>query len=107
MALASTTIGDAAATPATFAAPTTAEEISDPGRGVFLYVKVGATATTVTVVRPGTHAAGDAVNDLVLTGLQNEDRIIRIGREYRNPADGNADVTFSQVTGVTALLLRT
>lgn len=93
-------------TPAAFAAPTTEEDIADPGPGVFLWVKVGATATNITVVRPGNHPAGDAVADFTLTGLTNTERVIPITREFRDPTSKEATVQFSQVTNVTALLVR-
>lgn len=107
MALASQTVNAAVVTPTAFAAPTTEETISDPGAGVYLWVKIGATSTDVTVVRPGSHGAGDAIADYALTGLTNTERLIPITREYRDPSTKVATVQFSQVTNVTALLIRT
>jgi hypothetical protein len=108
MALAETTLSSTAAvTPTAFAAPTTAETITNPGRGVFLWVKIGGTATTVTLVRPGTHGVGgDAIVDwTVVSGATNTERVIPVPASFAD-TDGDADVTFSQVTGVTALLVR-
>ena len=45
--------------------------------------------------------------DLELSGLSNTERIIPIGRSFVNPDTGSALVEFSQVTNVTAVLLRT
>lgn len=108
MALNVTTVSSPApVTPAAFAAPTTSEQVANPGNDVLLWVKVGATATTITVVRPGDHPAGDPVGDLVVGPLTSEERIVPIGREYADSAlAGDAAVTFDQVAGVTALLLR-
>lgn len=103
--LASQSIATAVVTPTAFAAPLATETVDNPGGGVFLWVKVGATATTVTVERPGSHPSGDVVDDLVLTGLTNTERVIPIGVEFRDPSTCAANVTFSQVVGVTALLL--
>lgn len=107
MALVQISVDRAPVTPAAFAAPTVSEPITAPGPGVLLWVKVGGTATTITVNRYGTTADGEALPDRVLTGLSNTERIIPIGRSYVNPATGSALVEFSQVTGVTAVLLRT
>jgi hypothetical protein len=107
MALAETTLSSrAATTPTAFAAPTVAEVVTDPGAGVFLWVKVGGTATTITVLRPGTNPEGDVIADwVVATAVTNTERVIPIGARFAD-TDGDADVTFSQVTGVTALLVR-
>ena len=107
MALASQSVSSAVVTPTAFAAPTTEETIENPGPGVFLWVKIGATATDITVERPGTHGAGDSIADYTETALTATERIIPIGREYRDPSTLVATVTFSQVTNVTALLIRT
>lgn len=107
MALASQNLNTVVATPTAFAAPTTEETISDPGPGVFLWVKIGATSTNITVVRPGSHTAGDAIADYAETGLTNTERIIPITRDLRDPSTKLATVQFSQVTNVTALLIRT
>lgn len=105
MALATQTLANAVVTPTAFAAPTTSETVTSPGVGKFLWVKVGGTATTITVTRPGTLPAGDT-NPAYTTGsVTSADRIIPITGEFKDPATGNAAVTFSQVTGVTALLI--
>lgn len=106
MALVSVSIGAAVVTPTAEAAPTTEETIAASGPGVLLQVTVGGTATTITVARPGTHPGGDAIDDLVLSALSNTTRIIPILREYRDPSTGLVTVTFSQVTNVTARVLR-
>jgi hypothetical protein len=107
MALAALPLAGAAPiTPAAFAAPTVSEAVARPGPNKFLWVKVGGTATTITIVRPGTHPGGDVVDDNVIGPLTSVERIIPIGAEYKG-ADGNATVQFSQVTGVTALLITT
>lgn len=107
MALATLSLAGAApVTPTAFAAPTVSEVVQRPGPTKFLWVKVGGTATTITVVRPGTHPGGDTVDDNVIGPLTSVERVIPIGSEYR-AADGTATVQFSQVTGVTALLITT
>lgn len=107
MALVALSVGRAPVTPPAFAAPTVSESIPNPGPGVFLWVEVGATPTTITVNRYGKLPAGDEVPDLVFTALSNTKRLIPIGRDMRDPATGAALVAFSQVVGVTALLQRT
>ena len=105
MALATDTWGKAAVTPTTLTAPTTNETVSAPGPGKFLRVVVGATTTTITVVRPGTQDAGDAITDYSTGAIVSTERIIPILREYRDPTTGLATVQFSQVTNVTAVLI--
>lgn len=105
MALATQAVGRAVVTPTAFAAPTVSEKIA-PGPGVYLWVKIGATATTITLNRYGSFPSGTALPDEVLTALTSTERIIPITREYANPADSNlALVEFSQIANVTALLL--
>lgn len=102
MALVSVTLSKAAVTPTAMAAPTTSETAAC-GPGKFLQVVIGGTATTVTVVRPGTNPAGDAIADFVLTALTNTERWIPLNRdEFEDPATALASILFSQVTGVTA-----
>lgn len=106
MALVEVSVGAAVVTPSAAAAPTVSETISASGPGVVLEVVVGGTATTITVVRPGNHPGGDAIDDLVLSAVSNATKLIPILREYRDPSTGLVTVTFSQVTAVTARLLR-
>lgn len=91
----------------TLAAPTVSETIPDPGPGVFLLVVVGGTATTITLVTPGNLPTGVAVPDTVIGPITNQTILVRVDGNYRDPATGNAAVTFSQVTAVTASIIRT
>lgn len=89
-----------------FAAPTTSDTITYQS-GLILYVKVGATATTVTVVVPGNQLySGTAKTDLVATSISNTERAFYISREAVDESTGLVTVTYSQVTGVTAALLK-
>jgi hypothetical protein len=106
MAIPVTTLADAVVTPTAFAAPTVSEAIASAGPGVYLWVKVGATATTVTVVRPGNNKLGDAVADYTTGALTSQERIIPITRDLKDTATGLVTVTFSQVASVTACLIR-
>lgn len=105
MALVSQTIASAVVTPSAMAAPTTNETVSAPGPGKFLQVVIGATTTTVTVVRPNTHPGGDSITDYTTGAIVSTERWIPITRDYRDPDTGLATVTFSQVTNVTARLV--
>lgn len=105
MALVTNTWGRATSTPTAAAAPTTSETIANPTK-TRLRVVVGGTATTITVVRPGNNRAGDAVADYVIGPVTNTVRDIAITREYADPVTGLVTVNFSQVTGVTAELIR-
>lgn len=94
--------GDQPITPVAFAAPTASDTIQC-GDNVWLWAKIGATATTITLEDPGRSAPGRVPSvDLVIGPLTSVERVVRIPRRFAKP-DGNADVTFSQVTGVTAL----
>jgi hypothetical protein len=101
-----TLTGNAAITGLPAAAPTTSETIADVTQGTWLEVNVGGTATTITVLRPGNFSQGDAVSDWVIGPLTSTQRFLRIGPEFADPADGDADVTFSQVTAVTARVFK-
>lgn len=105
MALADHTIGYAATDPA-LAQPGTSETIVTPGDDTLLMVVIGSTATVVTIVRPGNDAVGVAVPDQVSGSLTSVTRFFKVDRNYRDPTTGNATVTFSQVTGVTAAVVR-
>jgi hypothetical protein len=97
----------AAVTPGAAVAPATSEVITAPGWNVIAEIIVGGTATTVTVVRPGNMAAGDAVTDYVVGGgaLTSTSRFVRLGSEYADLVTGAVTVTFSQVTAVTWRIL--
>lgn len=95
-------LSTAVLTPTTYVAPTTNETISSPGPGRYVHLKVGATTTTFTLVRPGNNLAGDAVADYTSGNLVNTERLIPITLEYRDPSTGTANLQISQVTGVTA-----
>lgn len=88
-----------------FAAPTVSDTINwQPG--LLLYVKVGATATTVTIVIPGTQEySGADVDDLAATGITSTERVFAIPKLARDPATGLVTVTYSQISGVTHALL--
>ncbi len=105
MALATQTLQNAVVTPTAFAAPTTSETVASPGVGKFLWVKVGGTATTITIARPGTWPAGDTNTTWTSGSLTSVERIIPITADFRDPTTSLATVLFSQVTGVTALLI--
>jgi len=107
MALNDVQVGYTGTTPgASLAAPTTVETILAPDDRTYLLVTVGATATTITIDGKGNAINGTAVPDLVFSALTSTTRLIKIDRQYQDPADGNADVTFSQVTAVTACVVR-
>ncbi|MGH9248105.1 MAG: hypothetical protein ACRD0W_01085 [Acidimicrobiales bacterium] len=91
----------------TFAAPTTSETITPDPDAVYVVV-IGATSTTVTIVVPGL-TFGQANPDIpVLTAATNTTRYIGgLGNPaLADPATGLITVTFSQVTNVTAALVR-
>lgn len=88
-----------------FAAPTVSDTITwQPG--LLLYVKVGVTATDVTVVVPGIEEyTGVATPDLAVTAITSTERVFAIPKLARDPATGLVTVTYSQVAGVTQALL--
>jgi hypothetical protein len=94
-------------TPGAAVAPATSEVITAPGWNVIADITIGGTATTVTIVRPGNMAAGDAVTDFVVGAgaLTSTRRLVRIGSEYADPVTGAVTITFSQVTAVTWQIL--
>lgn len=88
-----------------FAAPTTSDTIT-PDSGLILYVKNGATSSTVTVVIPGNQAySGAATTDLVAT-FSNSERAFFIPAYLADPATGLITVTYSSVATVTAALFK-
>ena len=92
----------AAAQP-TFAAPTT-NEVVTPGPLKMLVVKVGVTSTTMTIVTPGLLYDGSAVPDKVYGPATSTEWWVRLDSNYAAP-DGTANVTFNQVTNVTACII--
>jgi hypothetical protein len=89
-----------------FAAPTTSDTIQYES-GLLLYVKVGGTATTVTVVIPGNQPySGVATTDLIASSISNTERVFNIARDAVDAATNLVTVTYSQVTGVTAALIK-
>lgn len=89
-----------------FAAPTTSDTIRPDG-ALILYVKVGGTATTVTVVVPGNQPySGTATSDLSTGSITSTERAFYIPASIADPTTGLVTVTYSQVTGVTAALLK-
>jgi hypothetical protein len=92
----------------TFSAPTTSDTIT-PDDGLILYVKVGATATTITVVVPGNQPyTGTAIADASSGSISNTERQIGITRDLIDSSLTPPAVTiqYSQVTGVTAALMK-
>ncbi len=90
----------------TLAAPTTTETVDTTGGDVGLLVTVGATATTVGIVVPGNDEYGTARPDVTSGALTSVTRLLRIPRSAADPATGLVTVTFSQVTGVTASVVK-
>lgn len=89
----------------TFAAPTVSDTIS-PDQGLLLYVKNGATSSTVTIVVPGNQEySGAAKTDLVAT-FSNGERVFYIPTNIADPTTGLISVTYSSVATVTAALLK-
>jgi hypothetical protein len=105
MALMSTQPISSVLTP-TFSAPTTSDTISWES-GLLLYVKVGGTATTVTVVIPGNQPySGTATSDLSTGSITSTERVFHIPRDAVDTTTNLVTVTYSQVTGVTAALFK-
>jgi hypothetical protein len=93
-------IGAAPVTQAAAAAPTTSEVVTDVNWGTILEFDIGGTSTTITVVRPGNMAQGDAITDYVIGPVTSTRRALRLGPFA--DSNGDATVQFSQVTAVTA-----
>lgn len=107
MALADVSVDFAGTQPATsLAIPTTSETIVGPSDRTMLMVVIGSTATTITITKPGTDDVGRANVNMVVGPLTSTTRIIKIGRQYKDPTTGNVTVGFSQVTGVLACVVR-
>jgi len=93
-------------TPA-FTTPTTSDTITFDS-GLILYVKVGVTATTITVILPGNLPyTGTAVPDLSTGSISSTERAFFISaKDTVDPATNLVTVTYSQVTNVTSALLK-
>jgi len=82
-------------------------EVINPDRGLVLYVRVGATTTTVTVEIPGVQPyTGVVRDDVTLAGLQNAERVFYIPDLLTDPTFEVASVTYSQTVDVSAALLK-
>lgn len=107
MALADVSIDFAGTQPAAnLAVPTVSETIVGPSDRTMLLVVIGGTATTITITKPGTDDVGRANVNMVIGPLTSTTRLIKIGRQYKDPTTGNVTVAFSQVTAVTACVVR-
>lgn len=88
-----------------FAAPTASDTIAYTS-GLLLYVKNGATSSTVTVVVPGNQVySGTAKTDLVAT-FSNGERVFYISQEAVDTSTGLVTVTYSSQATVTVALLK-
>ena len=89
-----------------FTTPTTSDTIAAQS-GLILFVKIGATATVVTVVVPGNQSySGTATTDLATGSITSTERVFDIPESIADTATGLITVTYSQVTNVTAALLK-
>ncbi len=90
-----------------FTTPTTSDTIA-PDSALALYVKVGATSTTITLVVPGNQPySGTATTDVVVSSVTNTERIFFLNPAIlTDPATGFITVTYSQVTNVTSALFK-
>ncbi|MGH6691104.1 MAG: hypothetical protein ACREF4_10575 [Gammaproteobacteria bacterium] len=89
----------------TYSQPTTSDTIT-PDTGLILDVVIGATSTTVTMVVPGNQPyTGTAIADQSTGAVTNTRRHFAITRDLIG-ANGLVTVTYSQVTNVTAALLK-
>lgn len=88
-----------------FTAPSVSDTIK-PDEGLLLYVKNGATATTVTVLVPGNQPySGIATSDLTQTFTSSE-RLFYLPPFIADPSSGLITVTYSSVATVTAALIK-
>lgn len=99
------TVSAAGSTP-TFAAPTVADTIA-PDSGLILYVKNGATASTVTVDVPGNQPYSNVATANLVQTFTNGERVFYIAPGLADPATGLVNVTFSSTATVTVALLKT
>lgn len=105
MALLSPQQVKATGTTVTYSTPTTTDT-AVPDDRAFWHVKIGATATNVTLVVPGS-AYGQDRPDVVLSGLTSTERMIGpLVPDLADPATGLVGLNVSQTTGVTTALIR-
>lgn len=91
----------------TYSTPTTSDTIT-PDTGLVLVVKIGGTATTVTVSVPGNQPyTGTPIADQTTGSVTSTEKWFYISPVLTDSAAGNlVTVTYSQVTGVTAGLFK-
>lgn len=105
MALLSTQQIAVTGTAPTYSAANASETVVPDDR-TFYHVKVGGTATTVTVVVPGSQY-GQARPDVAVGPLTSADRFIGpLVSDLADPTTGLITINLSQTTGVTGALLR-
>jgi hypothetical protein len=96
--------GTPAAPAVAYGAPLVTQVIAYTGNPKFLDTIVGATATTVGIVRHGNHPDGTAKADFAVA-LTNARRIISLNDPEYVDSSRNITVTFSQVASVTGGVL--
>jgi hypothetical protein len=100
------TIAGVAYTPAAVSASDTIAAADLGTQGAFLIiVNGGASPDTVTVVDPGTTAAGSAATNPTNSVVNATTEVMRISPAFVNPSTGVATVTHSFTTSVTCVLL--
>lgn len=91
----------------TYSAVNSSDTIDARLGGQILSVKVGGTATTITVTPGGTQEYSGANKSGLASGsVSNQDRDFYIPPSIGDPISGICTVTYSQTTGVTAALRR-
>ena len=105
MALNDFTISNALAAP-TFAAPTASEFVGSVDRHTAIYVKNGATASSMTIVIPLNGPGDVPLADKVVSLGTSVERLVKIPVEAVDSTTGLANITFTNVTTVTACLIR-
>lgn len=82
------------------------------GDNVFLHVKIGGTATTVTVQSPTTDVcnfgASGTAHQIQTAALTSTEKMIGplTAARFNDPVTGVGTVAYSQITGVTAALIQ-
>lgn len=87
----------------TFAAANSSDTIVG-GDSVFLWVKIGGTATTVTIVRQ-VPSSYNELNNVTTGAVTSQDRVLgplNAAQGFINPTTGLVTVNYSQTTGVTS-----
>jgi len=106
MALVSSQGASFAGTGITFAAPTTSETFIVEDRVLYV-IKIGATSTTVTVVVPGTAYGQARPDNVIASAVTSTERYYNVFTpDLADPSTGLITITFSNVTNVTAALIR-